>query len=87
DIPPFVIVDGNPAHVAGLNSVGISRAGVAPEIRSNLKKAYRMLYRSGLTLDQAVAMMEQELDSSEEVEHMLRFLRNVERGICRGRKD
>lgn len=87
DIPPFVIADGNPAHVAGLNSVGISRAGVAPEVRANLKKAYRILYRSGLTLDEAVSNMEQELDSSEEVEHLLRFLRNVERGICRGRKD
>lgn len=87
DIPPFVIADGNPAHVAGLNSVGISRAGVVPEVRANLKKAYRILYRSGLTLDEAVSTMEQELDSSEEVEHLLRFLRNVERGICRGRKD
>ena len=87
DIPPFVIADGNPAHVAGLNSVGISRAGVVPEVRANLKKAYRILYRSGLTLDEAVSTMEQELESSEEVEHLLRFLRNVERGICRGRKD
>ncbi|HIU63848.1 MAG TPA: acyl-ACP--UDP-N-acetylglucosamine O-acyltransferase [Candidatus Avacidaminococcus intestinavium] len=87
DIPPFVIVDGNPAHAAGLNSVGISRAGVPADVRSNLKKAYRLLYRSGLSLDEAIVSMEQELDSSEEVEHLLRFLRNVERGICRGRKD
>lgn len=87
DIPPFVIVDGNPAKVAGLNNVGLARAGLSDTAKRNLKKAYRILYRSGLSLAQAIAVMEQELDACEEIEHMLRFLRNVERGICRGRKD
>ncbi|TWH45330.1 acyl-ACP--UDP-N-acetylglucosamine O-acyltransferase [Sporomusa sp. KB1] len=87
DIPPFVIVDGHPAKVCGLNSVGIARAGVGTVARSNLKKAYKTLYRSGLSLPQAIAVMEQELDACEEVEHMLRFLRNAERGICRGRRE
>ena len=87
DVPPFVIVDGNPAYVAGLNSVGIARAKISTEVRKDLKKAYKILYRSGNTLDQAIAEMEQELAASEEIEHLLRFLRNVERGICRNRKD
>ncbi|CQR70585.1 Acyl-[acyl-carrier-protein]--UDP-N-acetylglucosamine O-acyltransferase [Sporomusa ovata DSM 2662] len=87
DIPPFVIVDGHPAKVCGLNSVGIARAGVSTVARSNLKKAYKTLYRSGLSLPQAIAVMEQELEACEEVEHMLRFLRNAERGICRGRRE
>lgn len=87
DIPPFVIVDGHPAKVSGLNNVGMSRSGVGPAARRNLKKAYRILYRSGLSLAQAVAVMEQDLESCEEVEHLLRFLRNAERGICRGRRD
>ncbi len=87
DVPPFVIVDGHPAKVCGLNNVGLSRAGMSEATRRNLKKAYRILYRSGLTLAQAIAVMEQELDSCEEIEHMMRFLRNAERGICRGRKD
>ena len=87
DVPPFVIVDGNPSFVAGLNSVGISRAGITPEVRKDLKKAYKILYRSSNTLEHAIAEMEQELTSSEEIEHLLRFLRNVERGICRNRKD
>ncbi|MGE1062612.1 acyl-ACP--UDP-N-acetylglucosamine O-acyltransferase [Megasphaera paucivorans] len=86
DIPPFVIADGQPARCVGLNSVGLSRAGIPENIRSELKKAFRILYRSGLNLGQAIAEMEQELDSSEEVEHFLRFLRNAERGICRGTK-
>ena len=87
DVPPFVIADGRPARVCGLNSVGIARAGLSEETRRNLKKAYRMLYRSGMKLSEAIAMMEQELDSSEAVEHLLRFLRNVDRGICRSRRD
>ena len=86
DVPPFVTVDGNPARVAGLNSVGIARAGVAPNVRRDLKHAYRILYKSGLALEKAIEAMEQELEMSEEVEHLLRFLRNVERGICRCRR-
>jgi len=87
DVPPFVTVDGHPARVVGLNNVGIARAGIGDVARRNLKKAYRSLYRSGLSLPQAIAVMEQELESCEEVEHLMRFLRNAERGICRGRRD
>lgn len=87
DIPPFVIVDGNPSYIAGLNSVGMSRAGISPEARRNIKKAYKLLFRSGLSLAQAIAVIEQEIDSCEEIDHFLRFLRNADRGICRMRKD
>ena len=83
DVPPFVIVAGNPAYVAGLNSVGISRAGISLEVRRELKKAYKILYKRGLSLSEAISTMEQELNSYEEVEHFMRFLRSVERGICR----
>ena len=85
-LAPFMIVAGDPAFVSGLNSVGLARAGMAQEIRSQLKKLSD-LYRSGLPLQEAVATMEQELDSSEPVEHLMRFLRNVERGIIRTRRD
>jgi UDP-N-acetylglucosamine acyltransferase len=87
DIPPFVIADGHPSRVSGLNNVGMARSGISKEARSNIKKAYKLLYRSGLTLAQAIEVMEQELESYPEVEHFLRFLRNVERGVCRGRRD
>ena len=53
------------------------------DIRRELKKAYKILYKRGLSLPDAIATMEQELDSYEEVEHFMRFLRSVERGICR----
>ena len=87
DVPPFVIADGRPARICGLNSVGIARAGLSEDVRGNLKRAYRILFRSGLKLSEAIATMEQELDSSEPVDHLLRFLRNVNRGICRSRRD
>ena len=87
DIPPYVIVDGHPAKVSGLNSVGMSRAGIDIESRKNIKKAYRILYRSGNSLAQAIEIIEQEVESCPEVDHFLRFLRNAERGICRGRKE
>ena len=87
DVPPFVIADGRPARVCGLNSVGIARAGLSEDVRKNLKRAYRMLYRSGMKLSDAIVAMEQELDSSEPVDHLLRFLRNVNRGICRSRRE
>ena len=87
DVPPFVIADGRPARVCGLNSVGIARARLSEDVRRHLKRAYRILFRSGLKLSEAITTMEQELDSSEPVDHLLRFLRNVNRGICRSRRD
>ena len=86
DVPPFMICAGDPAFVSGLNSVGLSRAGMPVEERSELKKAFRILYRSGLPLQEAISTMEQELTSSEPMEHLMRFLRNVERGIIRTRR-
>lgn len=87
DVVPYTIVAGYPARVAGLNSVGMSRAGITVEARRLIKHAYKILYRSGLTLSQAIEVIEQEVDSCDEVEHLLRFLRNADRGICRERRD
>lgn len=87
DIPPYIIVDGQPARVIGLNTVGLSRAGIDEAGRRNLKKAFRLIYRSGLSLASAIEEMEMQLDSTEEIENMLRFLRNAERGIVRLRRE
>jgi len=61
DVVPYTIVAGQPAKVAGLNSVGISRAGIELSSRRSLKQAYRILYRSGLSLQKAVEIIEQEV--------------------------
>lgn len=87
DVVPYTIVDGHPARVVGLNAVGISRAGIPQESRRAIKQAYKLLYRSGLSLQQAIEVIEQEVESCEEVDHFLRFLRNADRGICRERRE
>ena len=87
DVVPYTMVDGHPARAVGLNSVGISRAGIPIDVRRRIKQAYKILYRSGLNLTQAIAVIEQEVDSCEEIDHLLRFLRNAERGICRERHE
>ena len=87
DCVPYTIVDGHPARVVGLNSVGIARAGIAVEARRNIKRAYKILFRSGLSLAQAIAVIEQEVETSEEVELFLRSLPTVDRGTCRERRE
>ncbi|WP_295278554.1 acyl-ACP--UDP-N-acetylglucosamine O-acyltransferase [Veillonella sp.] len=87
DIPPYVIADGQPARVIGLNSVGLSRAGIPEEVRHDLKQAFRIIYRSGFSLSRAIEEMEMQLNSSVEIENLLRFLRNADRGIMRLRRD
>ncbi len=83
DVPPFVLVDGNPAKVAGINVVGLRRNGIDPETRDEIKRAYRILYRMNLGIAQAIEQMDQELKATPEIEHFIRFLRNADRGICR----
>ena len=87
DVVPYTIVAGHPAKAAGINSVGIARAGIPLDARRHIKRAYKILYRSGLSLKEAISIIEQDVDSCEEIEHFLRFLRNADRGICRGRRD
>ena len=83
DIVPYTIVDGSPARACGLNSIGLVRAGISPENRRNIKQAYRLLYRSGLRLSEAIAAIAEQVPSCPEVDHMLEFLRSADRGICR----
>ncbi len=83
DIPPFVLVDGNPAKACGINVVGLRRNGIDAEVREEIKRAYRILYRSNLPINQAIEQMDQELGGTPEIDHFIRFLRNAERGIQR----
>lgn len=83
DVPPFVIVDGVPARVVGLNTVGLRRAGVAAEEIQTLKRAYRALFREKRPLDDALS----ELDGldGELIGRLAAFFRGSERGVCRSR--
>lgn len=83
DVPPFVTVDGNPAQPAGLNTIGMIRSGIDEETRKMLKRAYKILYLSGLRLSQAIETIETTLPSSPELFDFVKFLQKTERGICR----
>lgn len=83
DVPPFVVVNGAPARVQGVNQAGLRQAGVPRRVREEIKRAFHILYHAGLTVAAAIAQMEQELPGSEEIDHFIRFLRNADRGICR----
>lgn len=75
DIPPFMLADGRPAKVYGLNMVGLQRHGVPPEVREALKKCYKLIYRSNLPPRQAIERIEREVEKFEEVQYLLEFLK------------
>ncbi len=83
DVPPYILVDGHPAGVKGINIVGLRRNGLSTAKRRKIKEAYKILYRTDLNVSQAIEKMEQELDSDSLVDEFLRFLRSAQRGICR----
>jgi UDP-N-acetylglucosamine acyltransferase len=84
DIPPFMIAEGNPTRIRGLNLVGMRRLGLGPSVRGQLRRAYRLLYRSGLNTSQALEGMRQEGLTSGEVQRLITFIEGAKRGICGG---
>jgi UDP-N-acetylglucosamine acyltransferase len=81
DIPPYLRVAGNPPQLYGLNSVGLERRGLSPDVRKPLKHAYRVLFQSKLSLSKALEVAEAEVEQVPEVRHLLQFIRTSERGI------
>jgi UDP-N-acetylglucosamine acyltransferase len=81
DVPPYTKAVGNPVHLYGLNSVGLQRAGFAPEVKLALKRAYRLLFNSDCTVSQGIARARAELPSAPEVEQFLRFIEGSQRGV------
>ena len=83
DVPPYCRVVGNPSpKLYGLNTVGLERRGLSPEVRRRLKKAYRILFKSNLNLSRAVSRVEAEEDlRCPEVGYFLDFIRNSTRGV------
>ena len=83
DVPPYVMAAGNSASPFGINAEGLKRRGFSPESLVVLKRAYRTLYRSGLSLDEARAKLEEEAKTHTEVQPILDFLAVSKRGIIR----
>jgi UDP-N-acetylglucosamine acyltransferase len=82
DVPPFFLYSGFNVEAKGLNVVGLKRAGFSLQQVSRLKKAYHVLYRSGLLLEDALSRIENEL-ADENTLHLVAFIRSSKRGICR----
>lgn len=83
DIPPFVMVGGRPTRPHGINSVGMERNGISAEDIRLIRKAYKMIYKMNLRLEDAIDQMEDLAGDSKELSDMVNFLRNVSRGILR----
>jgi UDP-N-acetylglucosamine acyltransferase len=83
DVPPFLTVAGNHAVPSGLNLTGLRRAPVDRDRISDIKTMYKLLYRSNLNLEDAIAEMIKQLPESEELTLFTSFIRSSTRGICR----
>ena len=83
DVPPFMIADGNPAEIRGINLVGLERNGFTPERVKAIKEAFRLIYRSNYNRRQAIEAIQKELLPSEEITQLVDFIASSERGITR----
>ena len=83
DVVPYCTVTGDRARLVGLNRIGLERNGFDEARIDVVKKAFRLLFRSKLLLKDALARVERELAGSPEVDRMVKFIRDSERGICR----
>ena len=82
DLPPFFLYSGYRVATVGLNLVGLRRAGFTAQQIGVIKAAYRILYRSGLKLEEALAKIASEADD-QNTRHLVAFIRSSKRGICR----
>jgi UDP-N-acetylglucosamine acyltransferase len=83
DVPPYMLVDGNPAETRAVNRIGLERNDIPEESQAALKQAHRILFRDGLTIVNALAKIESEVKPVPEVLHLIRFVRASERGVTR----
>ena len=83
DVPPYMMVDGNPAATRTLNKEGLKRNGVSEDTQKSMRQAYRILFRSEQTFTNAVKQVRADVASSYELEHLLAFIESSERGIAK----
>jgi len=83
DVPPYVMASGNGAKPFGLNSEGLKRRGFSPEVIRAIKQAYRKVYRQGLTIEEALADIKDNISTSDELTTFTQFIASSKRGIIR----
>ena len=88
DVPPFMVADGTPAEIRGINRIGLERAGFSPEQLERVKSAYKTLYRAGLNRAQAFIELGARADAgSPEIAELIAFAQASERGLSPGGGD
>jgi UDP-N-acetylglucosamine acyltransferase len=83
DIPPYMTASGSRAKLYGLNAIGLKRRGFNESLIKDLKRAYKILFRSKLTLREAIDIVKRDTKKSKEIDHLIHFLNQNKRGICR----
>jgi UDP-N-acetylglucosamine acyltransferase len=83
DLAPFMLADGSPAETHTINKIGLERHGVSEEAHNALRQAYKIIFREGLTIPNALAKIEKELPPLPEVQYLAQFVRTSERGISK----
>ena len=83
DIPPYVIASGDRAKLFGLNRIGLKRHGFSESAIMALKKVYRIIFRYGITLNEAIERAQAEVDHLPEVVNFINFIKSSQRGITR----
>jgi UDP-N-acetylglucosamine acyltransferase len=86
DVPPYMLADGDPARMRGLNTVGLQRNSTAPEIIAVFKKVYRILYNSNQEIDVSIQKIEQEFQRYPEIDYLINFIKNSQQGITHANK-
>lgn len=83
DIPPYVLVGGQPTKPHGINAVGLERQGFSQDSIRQIKKAYKIVYKSGLKLEDAIVTLEEMIEETPDVARIVEFLKRTQRSILR----
>ena len=83
DVPPFMVADGNPAEIRGVNLIGLERKNFPADRVKPIKEAFRLIYRSKYNTGQALEAIRKELPQTEEIREIVEFIEKTERGIIR----
>ncbi len=83
DIPPYMMASGNRVKLYGLNLIGLKRRKFSGNTIKALKEAYRIIFRSDILLETALKKVEAEVEDCPEVRHLINFIRESKRGVCR----
>jgi UDP-N-acetylglucosamine acyltransferase len=83
DLPPYAKTEGRPAGVIGINTVGLRRRGLNQEERTNLKKAFNLLWYSDLNTKQAIEKIKEEIPANKYIDHLIEFMLTTKRGVTK----